>query len=71
MLSLIVLILLAMFVLIGFSYVVLRAVFTLAGIFIMGIIVLIPFLWIVHPWFELLIIVLLVVMILQRQSREV
>ena len=64
-------IVLAMIALIGFSYIILRTIIPLAGILILGILVLIPFLWVIHPWFELIIIVLLVVMIIQRQSKEV
>lgn len=71
MLFLSLLILFAIFGMLVFSYIILKAVFSLAGILIIAALLMIPFIWIVHPWFELVIIILLVMLILQRQNKEV
>lgn len=65
------LILLAIFIMASMLYVILKVVAPILIITIMSVLVLImliPFIWLIHPWFELLIIVLLIAMIVQRQK---
>lgn len=71
MLILMLLVAFAIFGMLTFTFIVLRSVFSIVGILIIGSLLMIPFIWLIHPWFELVIIVLLVVMIVQKQSREV
>ena len=49
-----------------FSYLALRTIFSLAVIFSLGIAIMIPFLLLIHPWFELVIVVLLIMIITSK-----
>jgi hypothetical protein len=64
------LLVLAMVGMVFLSLVVLRVVFPLVVFLVIGCIMLVPFMFILHPWFELLVVVLLIVIIVQRTRTD-